>query len=164
MSNSRLSGFHRHESRVKSRRDSRNDNVRRLESSRDDRFDDHQFNHRERRDILRFDHQERRDEHRLVNRDRQTRREGRTGRYERDNGRRITLASATTDDLRDAVEELRLRQYVDQYESQDEESDYDHSNDYESDPDANYMEVGREVNRAPLPTERGEPLRSGPTL
>ena len=42
---------------------------------------------------------------------------------------------------------MRLRQHADQYESQDEESDQDYSNHYESDPDTDYMEVGREVNR-----------------
>ena len=87
---------------------------------------------------------------------------GRKGRYERDNSRRITLASATTDDLRAAVDELRFGQRADQYMSLDDQSDDDHSIDYESDPDTDYMEVGREVNRATLPTERGEPVRSGP--
>ena len=57
---------------------------------------------------------------------------------------------ATTDDLRVAVEELRLRKYADQYESQDDESDYDFTNDYESEPDADYMELVREVYRMTL--------------
>ena len=131
MNNSLLSDPHRYEARINRRRDSRSDSTRRSEIRRDNRIDDHRlihrekrddlrFDHRERRDDLRFDHRERRDEQRLVSIHRQPWREGRTVRYEQDNSRRITLASATTDDLRAAVKEVRFRQYADQYDSQHE--------------------------------------------
>ena len=56
---------------------------------------------------------------------------------------------------------MRLRQYDDHYESQDDESDYDFTNDYESDPDADYAEVGREVTKVMLPVDSGKRVRSG---
>ena len=102
MSSNRISNPHRYESQITRQRDGRNDITRQSESRRNNRRDGH-----------RFDHRERQEEDRIVSRDRQPRREGRTWRYEYDGSRRITLASATTDDLRAAVVELRLRQYAD---------------------------------------------------
>ena len=120
MSSNRLSDSHIYDSRICRRRDGRNDSTRPSNIPRDNRRDGH-----------RFDHRERHKESPLVSRDLQHRHEGRTGRYEHDSNLRVTLASATTDDFRAAVEELRLRQHADQYESQDEQSDYDYSNNYE---------------------------------
>ena len=77
--------------------------------------------------IARIEYRDRRDEHRLGRRDDHSRRKQRNGLHNTETNRRITLATANTDDLWTAIKELRLRQNTERCDSPSDGSEYDYS-------------------------------------